>query len=231
MKKLIILSAVALMCAGTASAQLEVVTNIPGGGPQGQPEDAACVHDGEYAMRTTTVPGSTDRHFVEADETNGFDNESVLRVQFWYNPSDIWMAHREKHFISATLKSASLPPGPRPWQLLHSYNIANGDKLWVQASRNNTGDRVPTDKVDVSRDAWNLIQVEYRHNQQGMSDGWAKISVIDGPDAGQTGEVTNFRNTQYPVGRVRLGLTGSVASNTDGHLCFDSFASFRTLAP
>jgi hypothetical protein len=232
MKKLIIFSAAVILCAGTASAQLEVVTNIPGGGPQGQPEDAACVHDGQYAMRVTSLPGNNDRHFVEADETNGFDNESVLRVQFWFKAGQpLFMAHREKHFIGAAMMSASLPPGPRPFQVMHAFSIRNGHQVWVQAARNNATDRVVTDKVDITAGAYNLIQVEWEHNQVGMSDASCTISIIDGPDAGQSGTVTNFRNTQYTVGRYRMGLTGSVATSTDGIMCFDSFASFRTLAP
>lgn len=82
-----ILFAILVLLVGVASAasaanELEVVTNIGGGGPQGQPEDASCVQEGSYGMRVT-MDGSTNETYVQAGPSSGFNNETVLRASFW----------------------------------------------------------------------------------------------------------------------------------------------------
>lgn len=233
----ITLAVIALLAiAAPAFAQLDVVTTINGGGPAGQPEDDACVNEGQYAMRTRTQAGVTDEMYVVADQTRGFNNETVVRQLFWFNPRGLTAIHGARHFISTALPTVN---GQRPYRLrLFRNNRRDVFQIQLLCGINcrdypNCGTK-GTAKLDLAPNAWNQILVEWAANTvpaPQATDAICRVSIVAGPNAGATAE-TVLRNNQYSVRGVRLGMQGrTIHTSTDGDHCFDSFESFRTLAP
>jgi hypothetical protein len=229
-------AALFFLLAGTAFAQLSVVTNIPGGGPEGQEEDPDCVAEGQYAMRTRTVPGVDDAMFVQADAANGFDQETIVRQQFWFHPRSLQAGLNVKHFINTALRDGG---GKAPFRLILFRN-QNADlyKLALACNANCPGGvgcgNKRTSKVTLA-DAYNLILVEWAHSDPAPApaNGVCRVSIIDGPAAPAEGTLgTPLRNTQPVTAGIKLGMQGAVLHpSTDGDHCFDDFQSFRTLAP
>lgn len=225
-KFLIVAMGLALVFAGGAVAQttLDVVTN---NAANPNPLDASCVAEGEYAMRVT-FNTSSDHAFVEADSNQGFNNETVMRASYDINLRDLRVPHRHKFFVHSALPAGA---GLRPYQLLVSFNNVNGFKTWCQAAQNN-GVIAAGPKVDLDPDNYNRVQVEWAHNEPGETDALCKVTVI----GGDSSTLTNFRNTNHTIGRVRMGANGRIIpamGNAPGRdtMCFDDFQSFRTLAP
>lgn len=240
MKTLLTIGALSLAVAGVASAQLEVVTNIPGGGPQGQPEDPACVKEGSYALRTSSPFGDDTSYLVELGATAGdgspaLNNETVVRQQFWFHPRGIVMDNGARHFVNVQLQAAA---GQRPMQLILQYSSSTGYRMWAQCVRNCATPGTCSIQASKPRlalaDDWNLLLLEWSHNSPAPApaDGICRVSLIDGPAAPQTSEKVDMRNSQVTVGRIRLGIQGGPLRNsTVGAHCFDDYQAFRTLAP
>ncbi len=224
----------AIVFSGAALGQsLDVVTNIGGGGPQGQPEDPTCVREGSYAMRASTPAGDDSEIFVQADSTQGFNDETVLRQEFWFNPRSITMDSGAKHFINAALQGGA---GQRPLRAMLRFSAANGYSMVLQCVRNcgsapcsyQSSGSIPI------QDDWQLIRLEWAHNTApapAPGDGICGVSVIDGAGAPQSSVRDDMRNSNTMAGRARLGVFGNpLRDSTVGDNCFDSYQAFRTLA-
>lgn len=233
---IILIAVLALAVATPALAQLEVVTN---NASNPNPYDPDCVKNGEYAMRVTTTVGDTAARFVEAGASNGFDNETTVRAQFWFHPGSMTEDHGYKHFVLAATPGPGSLQNLAPFRVSFHKNAYTGDKKLAFRCKTNCTPvpggqctSVGGPKVTLAPNDWNLIQIEWSHNTPGLWDGICRISIIDGPAAGAVSETPNSCR-QYAVGTVKMGFTGGAAihTSTDGNHCYDDFASFRTLAP
>jgi hypothetical protein len=181
-----------------------------------------CAAEGSYGYEVTKAPGATNTVWVEDDTP---DNEGVYRMQFQFNTKDMTVPHRGKYFIAVALQEGA---GLRPAQMIMSYNVVNGFKVWCQMAHNN-GNIWSTGKVSVPENTWQTLMLEFRQSQGGgIDDGMCRITNVS---SGETYSLENFRNSAYSVGRARIGLTGRAMIPTSGTHCWDDFASFRTLAP
>ncbi len=215
-----------------ADNHLEVVTNIPGGGPGGQPEDAPCVQEGDYAMRITAEDGFANESYVQAGGTVGVSDETMVRVTFWVNTDNFTSAvHGSRHFLVTTVGAQQA----RPFQVMYIRNL-NKDKHQIRGlclrncatppacAKNITG------TLDLAA-GWNQIMMEWSHNPSvapAPPDGVCRLTVVGGASTELYG-----RYNQYVVRQMRLGMTGgaNIDPTTQGEMCFDHFQSFRTLAP
>lgn len=220
-----------------AQNSLAVVTSIPGGGPSGQPEDATCVQEGSYGLRTyTQLSGGTQEVYVEAGATQGFDHESTFRAAFWFDPYDFDGLHGIRHFILNTINDAGTG-AIRPVRVMYIRNV-NMDKHQIRAiCAVNTGGGAyrGTGTLDLAP-GWNQIQIEVAHNTQpapAPADGLCRLSIVGGANAGATAELTGIRNSLFTIGKVRIGRMGAANfhPSANGYQCFDAFESYRTLAP
>lgn len=232
---------VALATVSTASAQLEVVTN---NGANPNPLDAACVKSGEYAMRISTVTGDATPRFVLAGAANGFNDETVFRAQFWFNPRDMFIRHGFRHFLLETLPGTTQYGAVlgilSPFRVSLFRNQFTGEYKVEMGCRANCFDPATCGSAATfprltlgTGNAWSLIQVEWAHNTPGLFDAVCRISIIDGAGAGQFAEVSGLSNRFYSIDSCKLGFIGGVFIDpqTDGSHCYDDFQSFRTLAP
>ncbi len=213
MKKftMIMLVAVAVLAVGTTvKAQSSSAVN------------GNCAAEGSYGYEVTKAPGATNTVWVEDDTP---DNEGVYRMQFQFNSKDMQVGHAAKYIIAVALQEGA---GQRPAQMLISYNITNGFKVWCQSAHNN-GVIYASPKVTIATNDWQTLMLEFRQSQGGgIDDGLCRITNVS---TGATGAIENFRNSSYAVGRARIGLTGRAQVPISGTHCWDDFASFRTLAP
>jgi hypothetical protein len=184
--------------------------------------NAGCAASGSYGFEIIKVAGQTNTVFVEDDTP---DNEAVYRMQYDFNTDTMTVPHRGKYMVGVALQEGA---GQRPAQVLVSYNITNGWKVWVQTAHNNTI-IYATPKLTLNPGVWQTIMVEWRQSQGGgIDDGLVRVTNVS---TGETAEITDFRNSNYAVGRARIGLTGRASVPNNGSHCFDNFESFRTLAP
>jgi hypothetical protein len=187
--------------------------------------NAGCAREGSFGLESIKLASNTSPTFVE---DNSPVSEAVYRAEFWFNPQNMTMAHGVRHIINVALQEGA---GQRPFQVFVDRHNSLGYRLFCQVARNN-GTLAGSTRVSVAGNDWNLVRVEWRQSQGGgIDDGFCRVEVIDGPAAPGTAEILNQRNSVLAVGRVRMGLTGSLDAATVGSHCFDSFASFRTLAP
>ncbi len=240
-RSLVFLTLSISLLASPSLAQLEVVTN---NGANPNPLDASCVQEGEYAMRVSQVPPATSAMFVEAGDTAGFDDETIFRAQFWFNPRTMMVDHGRKHFILVATPGVRDPGSGiigtnAPFRVqFHHNNFTDERKLSLRCKVNclNPG-QCPSgagSKVTLASDDWNLVLVEWAHNTPGLQDGICRIQIIDGPMAGQdSGNPAGVINRQYSINSVKMGYTGGVflQPTSSGQHCYDDFQSFRTLAP
>ncbi len=224
---------IAALAAWPLAAEVTIVTNIPGGGPLGQPEDPDCVQEGEFALRVCSPFGDDTQMFVEAGPDQGFDNETTLRSEFWFNPRSIIMDSGARHQVAAVLQAGA---GQRPIRATIFYSNANGYTMAAQCTRNCAS---PPCSLQSSgtiplQDDWQLIRLEWAQNTApapAPGDGICRVAVIAGAGAPVVAERTDMRNNQVSAGRYRLGMLGnSLRPSTDGCHCIDSFQAFRTLA-
>lgn len=233
---LALVMALTLVAVASADNSLDVVTNISGGGPQGQIELPACVQEGQYGMRIIGDDGFANEAFVQAGSGNGILDESIMRTSFWVNTDSFTTdTHGARHFLITTVG----PQQARPFQVMYIRNL-NKDKHQIrglclrncQTPPNCT--RNITSTLDLGA-GWNQITMEWSHNATlapNPPDGACKLSITGGPNAGASTEVLG-RYNQYVVRQLRLGMTGgaNIDPSTQGDMCFDDFQSFRTLAP
>ncbi len=237
-------TALLLATAGVAVAgsnSLTVVTNNPPGNAncQGQTggcqADASCVQEGEYAMRVRAVDGDDSAVFVEADDSNGFSDETVVRQVFWFSPDNMTANHGAKHFVNAANRSGG---GKAPFRGVYRYNGNTGEHKMLLACITNCPGATNCSNKRTGRvtldPGFNQILLEWAHSDAAPNpaNGVCRIEVIGGPAAGQEFATTNHRSTQATVAGVKLGMFGAPQSpSTDGDHCFDDYQSFRTLAP
>lgn len=218
-----------------ADNTLEVVTNIGGGGPQGQPEDADCVQEGSYGMRIT-MDGSSNETYVQAGPASGFSDETVIRASFWINADDNGGNHGIRDFSLAGFGPAS----SRPFRVMqiHAPNV-NKEQVRMICQVNCAGGPgtfcpfIGTGTLDLA-DGWNQVLAEWTQGSAAPApaDSICRLSLIGGGNAGATTEQIR-RMAQYNVQRVRLGRTGggNFSPTATGNKCFDDAQFFRTLAP
>lgn len=181
-----------------------------------------CAAEGSFGYEVTKATGATNTVWVQDDTP---DNESVYRMQFQFNTATMTVGHRGKYMIAVALPEAA---GQRPAQMLLSYNNTNGFKAWCQTAHNN-GIIWATPKVSVATGTWQTLMLEFRQSQGGgTDDGLCRVTNVT---TTESGEIIDFRNGNYSVGRARIGLTGRAQVPISGTHCWDDFSSFRTLAP
>ncbi len=184
--------------------------------------NGACAAEGSFGFQVTKAVGGSNTVFVEDDTP---DNETVYRMQYQFNTATMVVPHQGKYIVGVALQEGA---GQRPAQVLISYNASNGWKVWLQTPHNN-GVLYATPKVDLTPATWQTLMIEFQKSQGGgIDDGMVRITNVS---TAASAEITNFRNSNYTVGRARIGLTGRATIPTSGTHCFDDFSSFRTLAP
>lgn len=203
--------ALAVLLIGT-TAQAQSTSDVNGN----------CAAEGSFGYEVTKAGGATNTVWVQDDTP---DSEGVYRMQFQFNTATMNSPHRGKYMIAVALQEGA---GQRPAQMLLSYNNVNGYKVWCQTAHNNTV-IYATNKVDVAAGTWQTLMLEFRQSQGGgIDDGLCRITNVT---SGASEEIIDFRNSNYAVGRARIGLTGRAQVPVSGTHCWDDFSSFRTLAP
>jgi len=232
----LLIAGMTLASAAVAQNSLDVVTNIGGGGPQGQPEAPACVQEGAYGMRITGDDGFTNEAYVQAGADVGVSDETTVRTTFWLNTDNFDTAvHGARHFLLTTVGAQQ----SRTFQVMYIRN-KNLDKHQIRALCLRNCPTPPacarniTSTLDLAP-GWNQVMMEWAHNPSpapAPPDGVCRLSIIAGGNAGASTSLPG-RYNQYLVRQMRLGMSGgaNIDPSTQGEMCFDDFQSFRTLAP
>ena len=190
---------------------------------------------GNFGLEVS-VNGQGSKAYVE-DQTPAA--ETVYSASFWINPNDQNLETGNAHFIFTAI-------GPNP------DGGAGNVKVLEIESRKRSGNafrvraygyydnqvnpkRLSTPFLALGRTVWNRLQVEWTQsssNSSGSVDSIVRLSVVEGPSAGQTGELVGVvKNRRHVIETVRLGAVTGVDATTTGSNYFDDFTSFRTLAP
>ncbi len=232
----------ALLVAGSAWAatDLRVVTNDAGGGnaacqaqPGGCELDATCVQEGEYAMRVRATP-TAGAASVQADSSVGFNDETVFRASFWFDPDDMDIRHGWRHFLLSGVPGAGVGV-QAPFRVAFFKNAFTGDRkiaanCKVNCATPGTCASAATTKINLGPSpGYTQLVFEWKQNTgPGILDGLCKITAV-----GVGSSEANITNLQYTIGAVKMGLLGGavIDPQASGDHCFDDFQSFRTLAP
>ncbi len=210
-----------LVTGGMASAQNMVDVN------------GSAAKDGSFGMETIS-DGSSNSMFVQDDSP---ELETVYRASFWFNPNDLPLANGQAHFILAgNMPKVNGDPGFSPKLQLEIRKRANGNSFRVRVASWSGSIGNPTRHytafIALTRTDWHQLQIEWRRSTSNVTaDGFHRLSIIGGPQAGQSVEIANVtKDANVTVDRVQMGVISGY-DGAVGSSYYDSFESFRTLAP
>jgi hypothetical protein len=190
-------------------------------------------HESTFGM-VVAVSGKGDRAYVEDQHPA---DETVYRTSFWFNPNAIAMARKTGHVIFQAVGAAHADGGSTLVPIIEIELIwpAQGTRYRIRAlsySDNQTrSGKYATAAIAIDARAWNLLQLEWRSaTDNSAPDGFTRLSVIEGPQAGKKVELdAKVPDQRHAIDRIRLGAVTSVDAATSGSCLFDTFESYRSL--
>ena len=189
-------------------------------------------HESTFGM-VVAVSGKGDRAYVEDQHPAG---ETVYRTSFWFNPNAIAMARKTGHVIFQAV--GAHPSGGSALVPVVEVELrwpAKGNRYQIRAlsySDDQTrGGKYVTTAIAIDARAWNLLQLEWRSATDNSAlDGFTRLSVIEGPQAGKRVELdAKVPDQRHAIDRIRVGAVTSVDAATSGSCLFDTFESYRSL--
>lgn len=234
--KTLILLALSLLVAGSAfAANTGSVTNACAMGPDNG--GTACA--GGNCGFQLDFDGSANAVKVVDDTPN---DEGIYRAQFWLNLETL-TANDGQLFVIA--RGTELSNFASAFQIL-AVNKNGAYRFFTRAVTNTLNPAAPrfSDRITINAGEFAndlLFQIEFTSAETcGVAGGEAQLTLLDaspGPVA-DVGKVVNtenvfgskINNCLLNVDDAHMGMV-AVGGVTGGTMCFDEFASFRTLAP
>ena len=233
-KVLLLLITFAVVFSGVATAQLSVVTSDSNLANAQNQLDAACVKNGNYAMRTNKVSNVNDEMYVvaEAPKAN-FVDETAVTFQFWFNASSMALPNKGRHWIVAGEKGENSRP-KKPFKAQFRRTTAGDPAIRIKCINHNncqpngkcgytTGGTLP-----ITEDQWHLVQLTWAAGT--LDDGICRLEVVEGAPTGLK-EKANYEAPGWTVGGALLGMFGPGIiedANGSGKHCYDDFVATRT---
>lgn len=175
-----------------------------------------------------TLDGSTNPARVQDDSPN---NESVYRASYWFDPTGLTMAESD-YFVIGRWTETDAAVGSA--MLLTIYK--NGKyRLFARAANNAAGVFRFTSRINLT--GANLIQIEWTQSDAPATPGGDMVvTILEGPQAGASvaiSDIQGLNNSARDIDNALIGGVGNLANapGTSGVMYFDTFESFRTLAP
>jgi hypothetical protein len=226
MKKIAVLLSILMVVLGAPeafAANSLAVTNAAAMGP----EDGGQCSGGPCGL-AVTMDGSTNPARVQDDSPN---NEAIYRASFWFDPTGLTMAETD-YFVIARWTETSAVVGSA--MLLMVYKNGNY-RLFARAANNAAGVFRFTSRINLT--GANRIQIEWTQSPAPATPGGDMVvTILEGPQAGATvaiSDIQGLNNSARDIDNAMIGAVGNLANapGTSGTMYFDTFESFRTLAP
>jgi hypothetical protein len=186
----------------------------------------AAAIDGAYGLEVSIDGSSSDLAYVEDNSPAG---ETVYRAQFWLDHNNPTMAIGDAVNIFRGVQDT----GDKK-NILVKMKKGKDSNIYIYAfCQNNAGGWVLANKGMLFKDKATGVMIEWQAaTTAGANDGFLKMyKVTISGGAVLKGQATGINNDTKIVDTARMGLTNAPAAGLAGTLYFDSFESYRTMAP
>mgnify|MGYP003574085072 CR=1 FL=1 len=179
--------------------------------------------DGTYGLEVG-VDGSPNVAFVQDDSPAG---ETVYRAQFWVDRNTPTIANRDAYNIFKGV----MDTGNKKNILIKLKRGKDGNFYVYAFCQTDSNTWTWADKGMQFKDKATGVMIEWQASSApGADDGFLRMYKVTLTDTVLKGSRTGIDNDTKVVDAARLGLTSAPPAGT-ASLYFDSFESYRTLAP
>ena len=179
--------------------------------------------DGTYGLEVG-VDGSPNVAFVQDDSPAG---ETVYRAQFWVDRNTPTIANRDAYKIFKGV----MDTGNKKNILIKLKRGKDGNFYVYAFCQTDSNTWTWADKGMQFKDKATGVMIEWQASSApGADDGFLRMYKVTLTDTVLKGSRTGIDNDTKVVDAARLGLTSAPPAGT-ASLYFDSFESYRTLAP